>query len=62
MFNRLFALAFLLAVFLAPFASLTGMVGAKLLSPEAAQQKSLCLMTGVGCGSGHVLLPALMRM
>lgn len=31
------------------------------ISVSESQQKSLCLMTGVGCGSGHVLLPALGR-
>ncbi len=61
MLNRLFAVVFVSATFLAPLAMVVSLSGVGQISVSESQQKSLCLMTGVGCGSGHVLLPALGR-
>ncbi|WP_417668067.1 sugar transporter [Roseibium sp.] len=61
MLNRLFAVAFLSAMFLAPIAGVASMAGGNLMSTAESQQKGLCLVAGVGCGAGHVVLPALGR-
>ncbi|WP_417684153.1 sugar transporter [Roseibium sp.] len=61
MLNRLFAVAFVSAIFLAPFAGMASMAGGGISSASQSQQKSLCIVAGVGCGSGHVLLPAIGR-
>ncbi|MEJ8476070.1 sugar transporter [Roseibium algae] len=62
MLNRLFAVAFIAAVVGAPFAGLIGMVDAASPFSSANQQKSMCLISGVGCASGHVMIPAMGRM
>ncbi|MTI43532.1 hypothetical protein JM93_01880 [Roseibium hamelinense] len=62
MLNRLFAASFMIALFLVPVASLASFAASADTSPSVLQQKSMCLTTGVGCGAGHVLLPAFGRM
>ncbi|MTI00339.1 sugar transporter [Roseibium sp. RKSG952] len=62
MLNRLFVLAFLLALFAAPIGGLvTFALGAGATQSEL-QQKTMCLTTGIGCGSGYVILPAVGRL
>lgn len=62
MFARLFAFAFLAVLLIGPLAALASFAGYPHTSNAATQQKSMCLATGIGCGSGHVLLPAIGRM
>ncbi|WP_153769459.1 sugar transporter [Labrenzia sp. CE80] len=62
MFQRLFAVVFLTAVLGAPFAGLFSLAGVTEASPAVSQQRSMCITAGVGCGSGHILLPAIGRM
>lgn len=60
MLNRLFALAFVLAILGLPFVALIGMAGGVSSASGAfSPQKGLCYATGIGCGSGHSVLPAL---
>jgi len=62
MFARLFALIFVAFMLVGPLAALASFAGYPHTSTAALQQKSMCLTTGIGCGSGHVLLPAIGRM
>lgn len=62
MLNRLFAVMFILVLFGGPVISAFYVAGSASMSIGTIQKKSICLSTGVGCGSGHVILPALGRM
>jgi len=62
MLSRLFTVLFVLTVFVGPFAGLASFAAGNSMSVQETKQKSMCLATGVGCGSGHILLPALGRM
>ncbi|MBO6757004.1 MAG: sugar transporter [Roseibium sp.] len=62
MLNRLFALTFILVILGGPVAGVLSFTDSARASSESLKQRSMCLATGVGCGSGHVLLPALGRM
>ena len=62
MLNRLFAVMFIFVLFGGPVISAFFVAGSASLPIGALQKKSMCLSTGVGCGSGHVIIPALVRM
>lgn len=62
MLHRLFAFAFVLLTLGAPLAGLASFAAGTKFSAAETQQKSMCLTTGVGCGAGHILLPAVGRM
>ncbi|GGB42655.1 hypothetical protein GCM10011316_13180 [Roseibium aquae] len=62
MLNRIFSILFVLTICVGPFAGLFSFAATQSGSLEVTKQKSMCLTTGVGCGSGHILLPALGRM
>lgn len=62
MLHRLFAFAFIVFTLGAPLAGIASFVGGSKFSAAETQQKSMCLTTGVGCGAGHILLPAVGRM
>jgi len=62
MLNRLFSFLFIIFILATPVAGLASLVSGPILSPQETMQKSMCLTTGVSCGAGHVLLPALSRM
>lgn len=62
MFARLLAFAFITIMLIGPLAALASFAGYRQTSSAAMQQKSMCLTTGIGCGSGHILLPAIGRM
>ncbi|EFO29568.1 sugar transporter [Roseibium sp. TrichSKD4] len=61
MLNRLFVVMFILTLFAAPIAGILSFAGGTQMSAKEVQQKTLCLTTGVSCGSGHIVLPALGR-
>lgn len=56
MLNRLFIIIFMLIVLGGPFVALIALTdGTKAFGAEM-QQKSLCLMTGTGCGNGNIVV------
>ncbi|NVK34988.1 MAG: sugar transporter [Rhodobacteraceae bacterium] len=59
MLNRLFAAFFLLFILSLPFAALLATAGSGSHGGGFSAQKGLCYATGIGCGSGHSVLPAL---
>ena len=61
MFARLLAFAFITLVLVGPLAALASFAKYPQITRAATQQKSMCLTTGIGCGSGHILLPAIGR-
>ncbi|MBD8892804.1 sugar transporter [Roseibium litorale] len=61
MFNRLFALAFLVLVLGSPVAGLMSLINLPQAHAASGQNKAICLAAGVSCGQGYVLLPAIGR-
>ncbi|WP_041375548.1 hypothetical protein [Polymorphum gilvum] len=62
MFPRLLSVLFVFTVLASPIAGLAALASASSVTPAVSMQKSLCMTSGVGCGAGHILLPALGRM
>ncbi len=56
MLNRLFVLFFLLLVLGGPFALLLALTDGTQAFGQDMQQKSICLLTGTGCGNGNVIV------
>lgn len=62
MLNRLFVIIFLIIVLGGPFIALVAITdGTKAFGSEM-QQKSLCLMTGTGCGDGNLVVTVASRL
>lgn len=56
MLNRLFIIVFL-ALFLAgPFAALIAISGGTKAFGQELQQKSMCFLSGTGCGNGNIVI------
>ena len=62
MVRRVFCVVFISAVLGAPIAGLASLIAAPETPQAVAMQKSMCLMSGVSCGTGPVLLPAIGRL
>ncbi len=62
MLARCFAFLFVFAVLVGPLVGLVCFTGVPQITLAKTQQKGMCLTTGVGCGAGHILLPAVGRM
>lgn len=62
MFARLVAVMFFGIFVVGPFVGLASFAQTPQITMSETQQRSMCLTTGVGCGAGHVLLPAIGRM
>lgn len=62
MFARVIAFVFVALVLGGPLVGLVSLVGNPYISTTVTQQKSMCLITGIGCGAGHILLPAVGRL
>jgi|GEM_PF-1385915 len=62
MLNRIFVLIFLAIVLAGPFAAIIIITdGTKAFGQEMMQQKSMCLLTGTGCGNGNIIVTAASR-
>ncbi|MBG6200915.1 hydroxyethylthiazole kinase-like sugar kinase family protein [Labrenzia sp. EL_13] len=56
MLNRLFVVLFLALILGGPFAAIIAITdGTKAFGSEM-QQKSMCLVTGTGCGNGNIIV------
>lgn len=56
MLNRLFVVLFLALILGGPFAAIIAVTdGTKAFGSEM-QQKSMCLVTGTGCGNGNIIV------
>ncbi|POF28850.1 sugar transporter [Roseibium marinum] len=61
MLNRLFVLIFLAIVLAGPFAAIIAITDGTKAFGQEMQQKSLCLMSGTGCGNGNIIVTAASR-
>lgn len=62
MLNRLFVIIFLVIVLGGPFIALIAITdGTKAFGGEL-EQKTLCLMTGTGCGDGNLVITVASRL
>lgn len=61
MFARIVSTLFVLTIITSPFAGLAAVAASKPLPFGVSAQKSMCMTTGVSCGAGHILLPAMVR-
>lgn len=62
MLNRLFVILFVLLVLGAPFAALVAITDGTKAFGNELQQKSLCLLTGTGCGNGNIIVTVASRL
>ncbi|MEP3049328.1 MAG: sugar transporter [Roseibium sp.] len=56
MLNRLFVIIFLIIVLGGPFIALIAITDGTQAFGQEMQQKSMCLLTGTGCGNGNVVV------
>ncbi|WP_305985080.1 sugar transporter [Roseibium sp. MMSF_3544] len=56
MLNRLFVIVFLALILGGPFAALVAITDGTKAFGNEMQQKSVCLMTGTGCGNGNIIV------
>lgn len=61
MLNRLFVLIFLAIVLAGPFAAIIVITDGTKAFGQEMQQKSLCLLSGTGCGNGNIIVTAASR-
>ncbi|MFN4010471.1 hypothetical protein [Pannonibacter carbonis] len=61
MVSRIVSLTFVLSVLLFPLMGMAALVAGPAVPQAVSAQKSMCLTSGLGCGAGHMLLPALSR-
>ncbi len=61
MLNRLFVLIFLAIVLAGPFAAIIVITDGTKAFGQEMQQKSMCLMSGTGCGNGNIIVTAASR-
>lgn len=56
MLNRIFVIIFLAIVLGGPFAAIIAITDGTKAFGNEIQQKSLCLLTGTGCGDGNIIV------
>ncbi|PVB63353.1 sugar transporter [Labrenzia sp. 011] len=61
MLNRLFVLIFLTIVLGGPFAAIIAITDGTKAFGQEMQQKSMCLLSGTGCGNGNIIVTAASR-
>lgn len=61
MVSRIASFTFVMSVLLFPMMGLAVLVSGPAVPPAVSVQKSMCLTSGLGCGNGPMLLPALSR-
>ncbi|QFT32761.1 sugar transporter [Roseibium porphyridii] len=61
MLNRLFVIIFLAIVFGGPFAAIVVITDGTKAFGQEMQQKSMCWMTGTGCGNGNIIVTVASR-
>jgi hypothetical protein len=61
MLNRLFVIIFLAIVLGGPFIALLAITDGTKAFGNEIQQKSVCLMTGTGCGNGNLVVTVASR-
>ncbi|NBN62653.1 hypothetical protein GWI72_08520 [Microvirga tunisiensis] len=61
MVSRFVSLTFVLSVLVLPLVGMAALVSQPAMPQAVSKQKGLCMTSGLGCGTGHMLLPALSR-
>ena len=61
MLNRLFVIIFLAIVLGGPFAAIVAITDGTKAFGQESQQKSMCLLTGTGCGNGNIIVTVASR-
>ncbi|MCX2723215.1 sugar transporter [Roseibium salinum] len=56
MLNRIFVIIFLAIVLGGPFAAIIMITDGTKAFGNEMQQKSMCLLTGTGCGDGNIIV------
>jgi len=59
--NRLFVIIFLAIILVGPFAALVAITGGTKAFGQDLQQKSMCFLSGTGCGNGNILITVASR-
>ena len=62
MLNRLFVIIFLSIVLGGPFAAIVVITNGTQAFGSEMQQKSMCLLTGTGCGDGNIIVTVASRL
>lgn len=61
MLSRIFVILFLAVVLGGPFAAIIAITDGTKAFGQDAQQKSMCLLTGTGCGNGNLIVTVAAR-
>ncbi len=61
MLNRIFVIIFLSVVLGGPFAAIILITDGTKAFGQDMQQKTMCLMTGTGCGNGNIIVTVASR-
>ncbi|TYC63392.1 sugar transporter [Rhodobacterales bacterium] len=61
MLSRVFVLLFLAIVLAGPFAAIIFITDGTKAFGQEMQQKSMCLLTGTGCGNGNIIVTVASR-